>query len=86
MALCQQIEKSSKVTRIFENLRHYSRNKNIFYTYAKSGVSRSFIKRDIDVKEIKVEKSLKKLPLFFSMNNYFTCNTPIDRETNQAVF
>ena len=45
-----------------ENLRHVSLDKNVFYTYAKYGVCRPNIKRDIHVQKIKVKKSVMNSP------------------------
>ena len=51
---CSKIKTRTQI----KNLRDASLDKNVFYSYAKSGVYRSYIKRDIDVQKIKVEKSL----------------------------
>ena len=52
-----------KTKTLINNLRHAFLDEDVFYKYTKSGIYKSYNKRDIDVQEIKVRKSLKNSPL-----------------------
>ena len=51
-----------KTKTLINNLRHASLDEDVFYKYTKSGIYKSYNKRDIDVQKIKVRKSLKNSP------------------------
>ena len=51
-----------KTKTLINKLRHPSLDEDVFYKYTKSGIYKSYNKRDIDVQKIKVRKSLKNSP------------------------
>ena len=54
---CHKIQTKAQI----KNLRHASLDKDVFYTYVKSGMCRLNIKRDIHVQKIKAKKSIINL-------------------------
>ena len=57
---CHKIKTKTLINNNY--LRQASQDEDVFYKYTKSGIYKSYNKRDIDVQKIKVRKSLKKSP------------------------